>query len=249
MEIKDQQKFWDEESNIKNYFDGYFADVINNRWIDMFTHVESKTGISISGNILEIGGGSQYLSRFLCKRNNVNIICTDISEDRIKNANFYHQAVLPNLKTLGGVNAQKLPFEDAQFDFIIGDAVLHHIEDLRRGLYEINRCLKAGGQAIFIREPVLGMDIRFKRILKNILYPQKFVLQNIEFIKDNRFEFDRYLSQWEEEFLRSGFKSKNLTGWYFAKFKERFKSSFPRLFTCHVSFHLQKFVDITTFEK
>ncbi|MEK6780152.1 MAG: class I SAM-dependent methyltransferase [Bacteroidota bacterium] len=244
MEITKQQEFWDEESSIDDYFRNYLDCVTKNSWTAMFENVEHKSGFRVFGNVLEIGGGSQYLSRFLSVRKDINIVCTDISDQRIKLSNQYYKTLPANIKTMGNINAQCLPFKDEQFDFIIGDAVLHHIEDLRSGLYEINRCLKPNGKAIFIREPVLGIDILFKRRLKKFINRKKYTLEKLKFIIDNKFEFDKFLFQWSEEFYRAGFDFKSYKGWYYKNNKDVLKSRFPILFTSLISFHLTKSVDI-----
>ncbi len=46
------------------------------------------------------------------------------------------------------VDIQKLPFEDATYDFIFASHVLEHIPDDRKAIQEIRRVLKPGGIAI-----------------------------------------------------------------------------------------------------
>lgn len=145
----DQYEFWEDESSVDGYCESFIDDVKNNRWLNMLFRVEKKKKIKVSGRVLELGGGSQYLSRYIAKNRDSRVVCTDISNQRIKNFNEYHREELANLSTVGDVNAEKIPYENESFDFIIGEAMLHHIEDIRSALYEINRCLKPGGVAIF----------------------------------------------------------------------------------------------------
>ncbi|MBZ0155187.1 MAG: class I SAM-dependent methyltransferase [Alphaproteobacteria bacterium] len=54
---------------------------------------------------------------------------------------------IANLSAFVG-NAERLPFEDGSFDYIFGNAILHHL-DLAAVLPEIARLLKKGGKAAF----------------------------------------------------------------------------------------------------
>lgn len=54
------------------------------------------------------------------------------------------------------MDAHHLAFEDASFDIIMGNGVLHHLVDLNLALHEIRRTLKTSGYAVFT-EP-LGMN-------------------------------------------------------------------------------------------
>ncbi len=72
----------------------------------------------------------------------------DISDEAIKNAN--------NLKLKKSeflcVDGHKIPKEDNEFDCVIVNGLLHHL-DLLKSFQEINRVLKSGGYLIF-REPL-----------------------------------------------------------------------------------------------
>jgi ubiquinone/menaquinone biosynthesis C-methylase UbiE len=247
--IREQKKFWDEESVDPSYCDVYTQGAKVNRWRDMFLQIEKTLPDRIYGNVLELGGGSQFISRFLAENRNCQIICTDISDKRIEDFNNYYNQKLSNLTTVGNINAENLPFDDEQFDFIIGDAMLHHIEDLRSALFELNRCLKPGGTAIFIREPVVGHLTPILRDLKKWFSDPKVTqIKDAIFIQDNRYEYDKTILQWKEEFYRSGFKASIFKGWYWHTSKELFKTTFPTLFTCLVSFRLNKAIDLRKFK-
>ncbi len=75
----------------------------------------------------------------------------DISDEAIKNA--------VNLKLENSeffcIDAHKIPKEDEEFDCVVVNSLLHHL-DLEKSFQEINRVLKTGGYLIF-REP-LGIN-------------------------------------------------------------------------------------------
>jgi ubiquinone/menaquinone biosynthesis C-methylase UbiE len=54
-------------------------------------------------------------------------------------------------------DAHHLPYDDATFDYVVGDGILHHLDDVALG--EVHRVRKPGGRALF-REPLLDSDLR-----------------------------------------------------------------------------------------
>jgi len=44
-------------------------------------------------------------------------------------------------------DATKIPYKDKYFDYVLSFAMLHHLKDVNKGVKEIYRVLKAGGQA------------------------------------------------------------------------------------------------------
>jgi len=50
-------------------------------------------------------------------------------------------------------DAEDLPFDDAEFDLVLGHAVLHHLPDLGRAFNELRRVLRPGGTVLFAGEP------------------------------------------------------------------------------------------------
>jgi ubiquinone/menaquinone biosynthesis C-methylase UbiE len=102
---------------------------------------------------LEIGAGTGYFSLNLLQAGVVrDATCTDISQGMI-------DALSANARRLEldvearVADAERLPFEDASFDLVIGHAVLHHLPDLDQAWREIHRVLRPGGVALFAGEP------------------------------------------------------------------------------------------------
>ncbi|HEU4676234.1 MAG TPA: methyltransferase domain-containing protein [Motilibacteraceae bacterium] len=50
-------------------------------------------------------------------------------------------------------DAERIPYDDATFDLVVGHAVLHHIPDVELALREVLRVLKPGGRFVFAGEP------------------------------------------------------------------------------------------------
>jgi ubiquinone/menaquinone biosynthesis C-methylase UbiE len=61
-------------------------------------------------------------------------------------------------------DAERLPYDDDEFDIVIGHAVLHHIPDLAQSFREILRVLKPGGRFVFAGEPTRHGDYVARRL-------------------------------------------------------------------------------------
>ena len=94
----------------------------------------------LTGRFLEIGAGAGISRVFLSEH---NVIRTDY---------------LPweNSEVLGGIDAQDLPFQNCEFDGVIGMDMIHHVTDPAKLLEEAERVTKPGGSMIFI-EPYVSL--------------------------------------------------------------------------------------------
>jgi ubiquinone/menaquinone biosynthesis C-methylase UbiE len=114
-------------------------------------------------------------------------------------------------------DAEKLLFKDESFDFVFGNAILHHLH-LDKALSEVSRVLKRGGKAAFCEpyghNPILNLyrfvkDKYIKRV-KGIHRPLKYTdkkifekyFNNVEFIETS-FTSDRvpFLGSCESKIL------------------------------------------------
>jgi ubiquinone/menaquinone biosynthesis C-methylase UbiE len=102
---------------------------------------------------LEIGAGTGYFSLHMLKAGIVGAVtATDISPGMI--AALEKNAAAQGLTVETRVaDAERLPFDDASFDLVLGHAVLHHIPDLERAFSEFHRVLRPGGVLLFAGEP------------------------------------------------------------------------------------------------
>lgn len=104
--------------------------------------------------VLDLGCGRGERSLALLERG-ATIDGIDISPVYIGQAESEaHTAGFPaNRYAFVAGDAHRLPYDDASFDFVVGDGILHHL-DLDVALGEVHRVLKPGGRALF-REPLL----------------------------------------------------------------------------------------------
>ena len=124
--------------------------------------------------ILDLATGTADLAIAVAKRNpQAHILGMDISEkmldigkEKVKQRNLENQIEL----CLG--DAAALPFEDNSFDAVTVAFGVRNFEDLDKGLSEISRVLKPGGQAVILefsmpeRFPVKQLyRFYFKRLL------------------------------------------------------------------------------------
>ena len=109
--------------------------------------------IPVFDRSLEIGAGTGYFSLHLLMAGVVGrATCTDISPgmvDALK-ANAERLQLEVDARV---ADAERLPFEDASFDLVVGHAVLHHLPDLGQAFAEFHRVLRPGGTIVFAGEP------------------------------------------------------------------------------------------------
>jgi SAM-dependent methyltransferase len=102
---------------------------------------------------LEIGSGTGYFTLNLVKAGLIGkATCTDISPGMLSALSANAESLGLRVQTVA-TDAEKLPFEDAGFDLVIGHAILHHIPDLGGAFREFARMLAPGGTLLFAGEP------------------------------------------------------------------------------------------------
>jgi ubiquinone/menaquinone biosynthesis C-methylase UbiE len=102
---------------------------------------------------LEIGSGTGYFTLNLMRAGLIGqATCTDISPGMLATLSANAERLGLDVKTVP-TDAERLPFEDASFDLVIGHAILHHIPDLTQAFREFARVLAPGGTVMFAGEP------------------------------------------------------------------------------------------------
>jgi SAM-dependent methyltransferase len=102
--------------------------------------------------VLDLGCGHGMASVVLARRGAFVTAC-DLSPGYVREARTRADANGVEIRLLV-CNAERLPFADASFERIWGNAILHHL-DLSRAAAEIHRVLTPGGIAVFC-EPWAG---------------------------------------------------------------------------------------------
>lgn len=94
--------------------------------------------------ILELGCGDGSMWKTHAIPTGASLLLTDFSEGMLDSA----KANVPADKriTFGRVDIQNIPYPDDTFDIVIANMMLYHVPDLHKGLAEVKRVLKPGGQ-------------------------------------------------------------------------------------------------------
>ena len=100
------------------------------------------------GELLEIGGGQGELAQRIQDELGTPVTYVDQSE---RMAELARARGIEDART---ADVQELPFADASFDTVIAAWMLYHVADLDRGLAEIARVLRPGGQLVAVTNSV-----------------------------------------------------------------------------------------------
>jgi len=107
--------------------------------------IVSNYDIKPGSRVLELGcgTGSMWKEHLHLLDNGSTAVLSDFSEGMLKEAkqNLGEQANIEYQV----IDIQDIPYEDNAFDVIIGNMMLYHVPDLKKGLSEVARVLKNGG--------------------------------------------------------------------------------------------------------
>jgi ubiquinone/menaquinone biosynthesis C-methylase UbiE len=105
------------------------------------------------GRALEIGAGTGYFSLNLLLAGAIeSAVATDISQGMLDELSDTALRLEVPIETRR-CDAADLPFDDDEFDLVVGHAVLHHLPDLDAAFREFRRVLRPGGRIVFCGEP------------------------------------------------------------------------------------------------
>lgn len=98
-----------------------------------------------SPKVLDVGCGGGFLSNYLAKEG-LSVTGIDLSESSLAIATRKDETRTVNYIK---ANAYEMPFEDGSFDVITSTDFLEHVDEPKRVLREVARCLKTGGLFFF----------------------------------------------------------------------------------------------------
>jgi ubiquinone/menaquinone biosynthesis C-methylase UbiE len=105
-------------------------------WMDEMIAMASV--LRPGSTVLDDGCGTGHLIERL---SDAKVIGLDLSNGMLRQARKRSSCLVQG-------DSQRLPLPDAQFDLVIARSLLHHLPDPRRGIAEIYRVLKPGGQVV-----------------------------------------------------------------------------------------------------
>ena len=137
---------------------GHRRRVIRSRLLALGAHA-----VRPDARLLEVGCGIGDYTRGVAASTAGRIVSLDVAAGLVAHAQMQRPA---NVRFIAA-DVERLPFADASFDAVVGNAVLHHLR-LDRTVPEMLRVLRPGGRFCFA-EP-------------NMLNPQVFLERNVRWI-------------------------------------------------------------------
>ena len=104
-------------------------------------------GFPVTGDVLEIGGGSAAMAAALARSHpQVRLTTTDADPVMVEAAQ--RRLTGFSLAEAGQADATRLPFEDASFDTVVSFLMLHHVIEWEHAVVEGSRVLRPGGALV-----------------------------------------------------------------------------------------------------
>jgi ubiquinone/menaquinone biosynthesis C-methylase UbiE len=130
---------------------------------DRFVAVAGRDGWPY-GKSLEIGAGTGFFTLNLKLAGVLDEAhVTDLSPGMVEAAE--KNAANLGFEVHGKVaDAEQLPYDDGEFDLVVGHAVIHHIPDVELAFREMLRVLKPGGRFVICGEPTRYGDYVARRL-------------------------------------------------------------------------------------
>ncbi|HXY55223.1 MAG TPA: class I SAM-dependent methyltransferase [Nitrospirota bacterium] len=99
---------------------------------------------------LEIGCGTGIGARLIVDQFGAErVVATDIDPEQIKRAVQSHEPKFAGAIEFRVADAMNMDEHDGKFDAVFSFGVIHHLEDWRKGVSEVSRVLKSGGEFFF----------------------------------------------------------------------------------------------------
>lgn len=121
---------------------------------------ESKK-LSPKGRILDFGCGGGSVVRYGIEQG-LDMVGSDIFHEGNDSRREVKQSGLLG-ESLFEIKNGKLPFDDDEFDLIVGNQVFEHIREVHQSLTEISRVLKPSGKIL------LELPINFLKMMSRVL--------------------------------------------------------------------------------
>ena len=170
--------------------------------------------------VLDMGCGAGHAS-FAVAKHAQEVVAYDIAPQMLATVEgAAKQRGLANIRTQQGA-AEKLPFADHTFDWVISRMSAHHWHDVPLALTEVRRVLKPGGKVLFI--DIAGSD---HPLLDTHL-------QAVEVLRDGSHIRDYRADEWVACFEAAGFQASIRERWRidieFGSWVARMRTPEPRV--------------------
>jgi ubiquinone/menaquinone biosynthesis C-methylase UbiE len=127
---------------------------VNRRFVDDLRATISNSEFSVQNSeldILDLGTGTALIPIELCQKiRNCRVMAADAAVSMLELARYNVEVnSLTERIELAHVDAKRLPFNDAMFDVVISNSIIHHIPEPIDALREAVRVVKPGGLLFF----------------------------------------------------------------------------------------------------
>jgi SAM-dependent methyltransferase len=175
----------------------YVTSVVHSAGEDL-DQVEAVLRGHSQARVLDLGCGGGHIS-YRAAPHVAEVVACDLTADML--AAVQRSAAERGLSniTVQQAAAERLPFTEASFDFVLCRFTVHHWQDWEAGLREARRVLKPSGRAIFI-DVVASGEALFDTHL-----------QAVELLRDPSHVRDYSAAEWMAALSRAGFAVTSLT--------------------------------------
>jgi ubiquinone/menaquinone biosynthesis C-methylase UbiE len=169
----------------------YVTSAVHSAGADL-DQIEAAVRGAAGARVLDLGCGGGHVS-YRAAPHVGEVVACDLTQDMLDAvARTAAERGLPNIRVQRGA-AERLPFGDAGFDFVLCRFSAHHWNDFEAGLREARRVLRPGGRAVFAdavapAHPLLDTH-----------------LQAIELLRDVSHVRDYTAAEWVAALARAGF--------------------------------------------
>jgi ubiquinone/menaquinone biosynthesis C-methylase UbiE len=183
------------DKNVQNQFgpraNAYVESAVHSQGEDLIALEAIVKGVA-PDHALDLGCGGGHVA-YTMARHARQVTASDLSADMLAAvASTARTKGLDNIRTVEA-SAQRLPFEEATFDFLGCRYSAHHWFDVEQGLREARRVLKPGSPAIFIDVYSPGRPLLDTH------------LQAIELLRDTSHVRNYAASEWSNMLAQAGF--------------------------------------------
>ena len=171
--------------------EAYVSSAVHSAGPDL-DRLEAVAAANAGGKALDLGCGGGHVAYRLAPHM-ASVVAYDLSDEMLAAvARTAAERGLTNLTTRQG-RAERLPFADAEFDFVATRYSAHHWGDLQAGVNEARRVLRPGGRAVFIDGMAPSRPAADTH------------LQAIELLRDTSHVRDYGAEEWAGALARAGF--------------------------------------------
>ncbi len=184
-------------------------------WGDDLEAIAALAAREKPARALDLGTGGGHVAYKLAQAARA-VVAVDLSADMLASVTAEaKRRRLGNIET-AQASAEKLPFRDADFDFLASRFSAHHWRDARQGLSEARRVLRSGAPAFFI-DIVGPREVAFDTHL-----------QTVELLRDASHVRNASLVEWTSTLTSLGFDVGQVTKY---RVRLEFKSWIERMNT------------------